>query len=57
MGSPLILERSGIGAADILKRANVKQIVQLEGVGKEYHGERHHRSIIIIFDLDMQIIH
>ncbi|THH28874.1 hypothetical protein EUX98_g5304 [Antrodiella citrinella] len=31
-GSPLILERSGIGAASILERFGVKQIVELPGV-------------------------
>lgn len=38
MGSSLILERSGIGAKDILEKAGIKQLVDLPGVGKEYHG-------------------
>ena len=36
MGSPAILERSGIGATDILARANVPQILDLPGVGENY---------------------
>ncbi|KAK0231695.1 GMC oxidoreductase-domain-containing protein [Armillaria nabsnona] len=36
MGTPLILERSGIGAAPILEKIGIKQIVDLPGVGKDY---------------------
>jgi alcohol oxidase len=36
-GSPAILERSGIGAEAILKRCDVQQLVDLPGVGKNYH--------------------
>ncbi|PBK85827.1 alcohol oxidase [Armillaria gallica] len=36
MGTPLILERSGIGAASILEKIGIKQIVDLPGVGKDY---------------------
>ncbi|KAG2117113.1 GMC oxidoreductase-domain-containing protein [Suillus discolor] len=35
-GSPAILERSGIGAEAILKRCNIKQLVNLPGVGENY---------------------
>lgn len=35
-GSPTILERSGIGRADVLKKAGVDQIVDLPGVGESY---------------------
>jgi alcohol oxidase len=35
-GSPCILERSGIGAKDVLKRVGVKQRVDLPGVGENY---------------------
>ncbi|KAF8262158.1 alcohol oxidase-like protein [Lactarius quietus] len=35
-GSPGILERSGIGAKDVLGRVGVKQRVDLPGVGKNY---------------------
>jgi len=38
MGTPLILERSGIGRKDILNSTNVTQIVDLPGVGATYHG-------------------
>lgn len=37
-GSPGILERSGIGAKDILEKVGVKQRVDLPGVGKNYQG-------------------
>src|ERR1700761_903145 len=37
-GSPGILERSGIGAKDVLGRVGVKQRVELPGVGKNYQG-------------------
>ncbi|KAG1843229.1 hypothetical protein C8R48DRAFT_785654 [Suillus tomentosus] len=35
-GSPAILERSGIGAEAILKRCNIKPLVDLPGVGESY---------------------
>ncbi|KAF8953125.1 GMC oxidoreductase-domain-containing protein [Flammula alnicola] len=35
-GSPSILERSGIGAADVLKKNGVQQLVDLPGVGENY---------------------
>ncbi|THG93702.1 hypothetical protein EW026_g7606 [Hermanssonia centrifuga] len=35
-GSPGILERSGIGAKDVLEKAGVKQVVDLPGVGENY---------------------
>ena len=37
-GSPGILERSGIGAADVLSKNAVKQVVDLPGVGEGYQG-------------------
>lgn len=37
MGSPLILERSGIGATPVLERAGIEQLVDLE-VGATYRG-------------------
>ncbi|KAJ7606670.1 GMC oxidoreductase-domain-containing protein [Roridomyces roridus] len=36
MGSPLILERSGIGRTDILQRADIPVVVDLPGVGEGY---------------------
>lgn len=35
-GSPGILERSGIGAKDVLAKAGVEQVVDLPGVGENY---------------------
>jgi alcohol oxidase len=37
-GSPAILERSGIGAKEVLDRVGVKQRVDLPGVGDNYQG-------------------
>ena len=37
-GSPSILERSGIGAASVLKKNNVSVVVDLPGVGENYQG-------------------
>ncbi|KAJ7364301.1 GMC oxidoreductase-domain-containing protein [Mycena albidolilacea] len=36
-GSPAILERSGIGAPDLLKAHNIPQVVDLPGVGENYN--------------------
>lgn len=41
-GSPAILERSGIGATDVLERNGVKQIASLSGVGENYNGAYPH---------------
>lgn len=37
-GSPTILERSGIGRADVLKKVGVDVKVDLTGVGENYQG-------------------
>ncbi|RDX47581.1 alcohol oxidase-like protein [Lentinus brumalis] len=39
-GSPAILERSGIGAAAVLKKVGVPQIVDLPGVGENYQDHQ-----------------
>lgn len=39
-GSPAILERSGIGAAKVFSAHRIKQIVDLPGVGENYHGKQ-----------------
>ncbi|KAF8607376.1 alcohol oxidase [Ceratobasidium sp. AG-I] len=36
IGTPLVLQRSGIGAADRLEKAGVKPVVDLPGVGANY---------------------
>ncbi|EJD40360.1 putative methanol oxidase [Auricularia subglabra TFB-10046 SS5] len=36
LGTPQILERSGIGGKDVLDKAGVKTLVDLPGVGKQY---------------------
>ena len=41
LGSPAILERSGIGAAEHLKKMGIPQIVDLPGVGENYQGMIH----------------
>lgn len=42
-GTPLILERSGLGDSQVLERAGVKQLVDLPGVGADYQD--HHLSL------------
>ena len=37
-GSPAILERSGIGSKDVLTKNNIRQLVDLPGVGEHYMG-------------------
>jgi len=37
-GTPGILERSGIGAKDIVEKVGVKQQVELPAVGENYQG-------------------
>ncbi|KAJ7045930.1 GMC oxidoreductase-domain-containing protein [Mycena alexandri] len=36
MGTPLILERSGVGRKDVLKKAGVPLVAELPGVGENY---------------------
>jgi choline dehydrogenase-like flavoprotein len=38
-GSPTILERSGIGAKEVLDAVSVRQLVDLPGVGENYQGK------------------
>jgi len=40
MGSPLLLERSGVGDPEVLKRAGVPVVAEVKGVGKEFQD--HH---------------
>ena len=37
-GTPSVLERSGIGSKNVLKRNNVQQLVDLPGVGEHFMG-------------------
>jgi alcohol oxidase len=37
-GSPAILERSGIGKKDVLNKAGVDVLVELNGVGENFQG-------------------
>jgi alcohol oxidase len=37
-GPSAILERSGIGAKEVLKRCGIEQLVNLPGVGENYRG-------------------
>lgn len=50
LGSPAILERSGIGAADVLSKCDVKQLVDLPGVGAEYQDHQMVAQMIVIDD-------
>ncbi len=47
-GSPGILERSGIGAKDVLERVGVKQRVDLPGVGENYQGIPEQRALLML---------
>lgn len=38
LGSPTILERSGIGARSVLEKNNIRVLVDLPGVGENYQG-------------------
>ncbi|KAF8237035.1 alcohol oxidase [Tricholoma matsutake] len=46
-GSPAILERSGIGGADVLQKNNIPQVVDLPGVGE--HFMDHHATTTPFF--------
>lgn len=51
LGSPLILERSGIGAASVLRKNGVEQVVDLPGVGERYQGTQSRVSdLIMLYD-------
>ena len=39
-GSPAILERSGVGSAQLLERLDIPVLVDLPGVGEGYQGMR-----------------
>lgn len=39
LGSPAILERSGVGSKETLAKVGVEQIVDLPGVGDSYQGQ------------------
>lgn len=40
LGTPLILERSGIGRKEVLERAGVQVVSEVDGVGEDYQGEQ-----------------
>lgn len=40
LGTPLVLERSGVGSADILKRVGVPLVADLSGVGNDYQDHQ-----------------
>ncbi len=48
LGTPCVLERSGIGAKSILEKHGIEQIVDLPGVGENYHGRIHSLSHILM---------
>src|SRR5258705_8729175 len=39
IGTPLVLERSGIGAEAVLHKHGIKQVADLPGVGENYRGK------------------
>ncbi|KAJ7696780.1 hypothetical protein B0H17DRAFT_1053038 [Mycena rosella] len=44
MGSPLILERSGIGKKEILEKAGIQLVHEISGVGANYQDHASHAS-------------
>ncbi|KAF8627739.1 hypothetical protein AX15_004265 [Amanita polypyramis BW_CC] len=41
LGSPTILQRSGIGSTQLMKRHDIRQLVDLPGVGEHYMDHNH----------------
>ncbi|RYO78150.1 hypothetical protein DL766_006927 [Monosporascus sp. MC13-8B] len=50
LGTPPILERSGVGNPEILKRAGVPPIVELPGVGRDYQD---HNLSVYVYKADL----
>lgn len=48
-GTPMVLERSGIGAKDVLEKAGVDVVVDLPGVGAEYQD---HQLTLAAYQVD-----
>ena len=42
--------RSGVGAADVLQRNNITQVVDLPGVGEHYMGEIYNTRLFNVID-------
>lgn len=40
LGTPQVLERSGVGRREVLERCGVEVVNELEGVGESYQGEQ-----------------
>lgn len=38
LGTPQVLERSGVGRREVLERCGVEVVNELEGVGESYQG-------------------
>ncbi|KAF9041063.1 alcohol oxidase [Hymenopellis radicata] len=53
-GSPSILERSGIGASEILKKNDIAQLVDLPGVGENYND---HNLVFTSYITDVDDTH
>ncbi|KAJ7226702.1 hypothetical protein GGX14DRAFT_417166 [Mycena pura] len=52
MGSPLVLERSGIGRKDVLERAGVPLVAEVAGVGENYQD---HTFVTIPYTVDPSV--
>lgn len=50
-GSPAVLERSGIGAAERLSKLGIKPLSDLPGVGENYQGAHHRKPASGKWDL------
>lgn len=55
-GTPAILERSGVGSAEVLKKNDVKQLVDLPGVGENYMGKFNVLRYFLLYLTVLQII-
>ena len=51
LGTPPVLERSGIGSPEILKKAGVEVKLELPGVGREYQD---HQLVLYPFKTNLQ---
>lgn len=40
LGTPQVLERSGVGRREVLERCGVEVVNELDGVGESYQGEQ-----------------
>ena len=49
-GTPLVLERSGVGDSKILERAGVPVVEDIDGVGKDYQDHHLCETVTVTYD-------